>query len=339
VLRLHDHAGMANDERPQGMINGWAVAAAVVLAAALLLWTALFAAYRFDRPDAISVATMTVLLVIPPLASYYLAMEATRDRLSLSLQIAGTFGLAALWLIVQRLFVYPLVGFSVSIGESVSNFILLPSFGIAAWLGVQSFLYRKRLQTALALQAEMELRLLNAQLAPHALFNMLNTVYSVLLTDRDRAIPLFLSLSDALRHIIDRTRKPWIPLDEELAFIENYAALERARNPERVTIDIRVEGDRDVPVPPMLLATLFENAVTHGRFPDGTLHIEVNARIEDAEMQFSVANAYPSGRSASGMGVGLANVRKRLELLYSGRCRFDAGGTRGEFRARITISP
>lgn len=218
---------------------------------------------------------LTVLLVIPPLASYYAAMEMMRDRLALPLQISCVFVLALVWLLLQRFVLYPLAGLSISIGESMANFILLPTFGIASWLAVRSFFYRRRLADALELQAQTELRLLESQLAPHTLFNMLNTVYSVLLTDHEKAVPLFLSMSEALRHVVDRTRKPWIPLHEEMDFIENYAALERARSPDLVSIAIRAEGDLGVPVPPMLLATLFDNAVTHGRFPDGALEIDV----------------------------------------------------------------
>jgi hypothetical protein len=308
------------------------------LAAALALWIALFAAYRLDRADAASVASLTVLLVIPPLLSYYLAMELTSERVPLPWQIAGTFGLALVWLVLQRLLVYPLIGFSVSIGESVANFILLPAFGIAAWLGVRSFADRRRLERALELQRQTELRLLNAQLAPHTLFNMLNTVYSVLLTDHHKAVPLFLSMADALRHMVDRTRKPWIPLRDELAFLENYAALERARNPEHVTITIRAAGDVDVPLPPMMLATLFENAVTHGRFADGALRVAVEAEIEDARLRLSVTNSFPPDRKA-GAGVGLANVRERLRLLYPGRAALSTKSLNGEYFAQIDIVP
>lgn len=331
---------MQDEERGAITTNGWAAAAAIGLAAALLLWTALFAAYRLDRPDATAVASLTVLLTVPPLVSYYLVMELSAPRMALAAQIALVFAAALLWLAVQRGAIYPLIGFDVSIGESVANLILLPVFGIAAWLAVRSFSYRRRLDRALALQAQTELRLLGAQLAPHTLFNMLNAVYSVLLADRDKAVPLFLAMSDALRHVVDRTREPWIALHDEIDFIENYAVLERARNPERVTIAIRGEGDLSVPVPPMLLATLFENAVTHGRFPDGALAIEVEVRVTDADMTFDVTNRYPDapGRPG-GTGVGLSNVRNRLRLLYPGRSAFSAEGAEGIWRAGIRIAP
>lgn len=328
-----------NDERRFGMTNGRALLAGVAAGGAALLWALLVAAYRIDRADAFAVASATVLLVVPPLVSYYALMEATEDRLPLAWRIVVTYALAIVWLVVQRMAIYPAFRFEGSIGESAANLLLLPAFGIAVWFAVRSFRYRRRLVRALELQAQTELRLLEAQLAPHTLFNMLNAVYSVLLTDAEKAIPLFLSMSDALRHVVDRTRKRWIPLHEEIDFIQNYAVLERARNPERAAISIDAQGDLDVPVPPMLLATLFENAVKHGRFADGTLAIAVDVRIEETKMHFAVVNRFPSSTSAPrGMGVGQANLRSRLELLYARRGRLLTQVEGDVYRATIEIA-
>ncbi|GAA0706596.1 hypothetical protein GCM10009105_04770 [Dokdonella soli] len=329
-----------NDEHPFDVTNDGTALAAIGLVAALVLWAVLFSAYRFDRADAVAVSAATVLLVVPPLVSYYWLMELTKSRLSLAPRILATYGLALVWLALQRAVIYPAFGFVPSMGESVTNFALIPLFGVASWFAVRGFLYRKRLARALELQAQTELRLLDAQLAPHALFNMLNTVYSVLLTDHEKAIPLFLAMSEALRHVIDRTRKRWIPLHDELDFIDHYAVLERARNPERVAITIKTNGDLDVPVPPMLLATLFENAVKHGRFPDGTLEINISVSVAETQMQFEVTNRFPVPEQAGrGMGIGQTNVRNRLHLLYPQKSAFRTHAEEGVYRATIDIAP
>jgi two-component system LytT family sensor kinase len=150
--------------------------------------------------------------------------------------------------------------------------------------------------------------------------------------------PLFLSMSEALRHVIDRTRRRWIPLQEELDFIQNYAALERARNPSLVTITVTAEGDLDVPIPPMLLATLFENAVKHGHFPDGKLEIAVRVAVRESDMSFEVTNRFPDTRDfRRNLGVGQSNVRSRLQMLYPGASQFQAYSRDGLYYARITI--
>lgn len=327
-----------DDERPFEMTKARALIAVGTLAAAVVLWTVLFAVYRLDRADAVDVASSTVLFVVPPFASYVLLMELTKGRVTLVWQVPAVFAVGLIWLYVQREVIGPALRIPLSLGESVANLLLLPTFSIASWFAIHSVSYRKRLQRALELQEHTELRLLEAQLAPHMLFNMLNTVYSVLLTDQKRAIPLFLSMSEALRHVIDRTRKRWIPLQEELDFIQNYAALERARNPSLVAITIVAEGDLDVPIPPMLLATLFENAVKHGRFPDGTLEIAVKISVSESDMRFEVTNRFPdTGDRGKSLGVGLTNVRGRLQMLYPTASEFQAYGHNGVYNARITI--
>jgi hypothetical protein len=329
----------ADDEQRFGVTNAQLRIAAGALGGAALLWALLFAAYRPFRPDAVDVASTTVLLTVPPLTSYFLVMEFTKSRLSLGWQIACTFAAGLLWLLVQRQVIVPQFGIDLSIGESVANLVLLPIFGISSWLAMRSLFYRRRLARSIELQAQTELRLLEAQLAPHTLFNMLNTVYAVLLADPQKAIPLFLSMSEALRHVVDRTRRRWIPLNEEIEFIENYAVLERARSPERVTIGIDTVGDLDVPVPPMLLATLFENAVKHGRFADGTLDITVSVRIAESQMSFDVVNRFPvSSGGAKNLGIGHANVRSRLQMLYPTSSEFLAVGTNGVYRASINVA-
>lgn len=329
----------ADDDRRFGVTNAPSRLAAYALGGTALLWAVLFAAYLPFRPDAIDVASTTVLLTVPPLASYFLAMELTKSRLSLPWQIVGTFALGLLWLLVQRRVIVPAFGIDLSVGESVANLVLLPTFGISSWLAMRSFFYRRRLARSIELQAQTDLRLLEAQLAPHTLFNMLNTVYAVLLTDPQKAIPLFLSMSEALRHVVDRTRRRWIPLHEEIEFIEHYTILERARSTERVSIAIDTDGDLDVPVPPMLLATLFENAVKHGRFPDGTLDINVSVRTSESHMRFDVVNRFPAPRAAEiNLGIGHINVRSRLRMLYPTTSEFRAAGSDGIYRASISIA-
>lgn len=328
----------ANDERFPGLTNYRAPIAGAALASTLLLWGALFAAYRFDRTDAFSVASATVLLVAPPLFSYFLAMEFSRRRSSLARRIAAVYGLALVWLAVQRLAIYPAFGFAPSLGESIANFALLPAFGIASWLAARGLLDRRRLAKALEQRALAEQRLLGAQLAPHLLFNMLNTIYAVLLKDPAQATPLFLAMSEALRHLVGHPRQAAAPLADELELVEHFAVLERARQPGSVAITVSCEGDTGIPFPPLLLATLFENAVKHGRFPDGRLEIAVKVTILDEEWLCEVANRCPPA-SPNGTGFGLSSIKSRLELLYPGRHHWRAAAEDGGFRAEIRIVP
>lgn len=328
------------DERRFGVTNDRVLVVVIALGVTLALWLALFAAYRFDRSDPAAVATLTVLLVVPPLVTYLMLLHATRNTYALGWQIFIVYLAALSWLAVQRGLLYPAFGLRPDVGESVSNLILLPAFGIAAWFGARGLMYRRRLATAAALQAQTDLKLLDAQLAPHLLFNMLNTVYAVMLDDRERAVPLFLAMSNLLRHVVDRTRRSWIALHEEVDFVHSYAELERARQPDHAAIAIDTAGDLDVPVPPMLLATLFENAVKHGRLSDGALDIVVRVASDDEMLRIEVINrcADVSSREA-GLGLGLDNLRRRLVLAYEGRATLEVAKAGGVHRATITVRP
>jgi hypothetical protein len=328
-------------DRPVDTINRWPLVATLLVIGGLSMWALLYWTYRVDRSDtgALIGASMNVLLLVPPLASYLGAMQLTRGR-PLWQQTAFVYMVALVWLFVQRALLYPAFGLHPEIGENIANFLLLPAFGIASWLSLRSLLYRRRLEAALALQAQSELRLLEAQLAPHMLFNMLNTVYSVMLTDAIRAVPLFLSMSEMLRHVVDRTRHSWVALDDELDFIRNYAALETARNPEGTRIAIVADGDLAVPIPPMLLATLFENAVKHGRMDDGSLEIRVRVRSDDDGVSLDLVNRHPDPSQARvGMGLGLANLRRRLELLYPRAHAFEFADADGYWSSIVRINP
>jgi hypothetical protein len=328
----------ADDKRRFGVTNRWTAGIATAVGVPLLLWLLLFLVYRQDRPDAANVAALSVLLIAPPVASYLAVMHVTRGLAALWVRVLLVYLAALAWLLAQRFLLYPWLGFDVSIGESFTNFLLLPALGIAVWLGGQAVAYRHRLERALALQQDTERRLLELQLAPHMLFNMLNTVYAALLTDREAAAGLLLAMSQALRHLTGGERRSWLPLAEELAFVENCSALERARHPAS-RIGIVAEGDTDAPVVPMLLATLFENALKHGRLEDGAVDIDVRASAGDTEILLQVSNRIPRAPSlAEAPGLGLANLRRRLDLAYGPRGTLRLERTDGVHVATVAIA-
>ena len=315
---------MANDEQQPRVMNarnGPSVRLMILatVAGAVALWLLLWFTYSLDRPEigAFIGASMNVLLVLPPLLSYYLIMAFTSGRMPLIGQLVCVLFAGGAWMVVQRQLIYPAFGVPPEYGENVTNFIFIGTFGVCTWLAQQSFAYRARLAEAQKLQEQAELGMLEAQLAPHTLFNMTNRVYAVLLDDPQKAAPLFLSMTNMLRHLVERTRKKWVALEEELAFMQDYAAIQRAHDEETTQIQFAVEGDIHVPVPPMLLATLFENAVKHGRSNAGDLWVNVQLTVGDDHLVFQMENSNPNDEpSQPGMGMGLENVERRLELLF-----------------------
>jgi LytS/YehU family sensor histidine kinase len=175
---------------------------------------------------------------------------------------------------------------------------------------------------------------------PHFLFNSLNAVASLIGEDPERAEAALEKLSDILRYALDASRQPFVPLEQELEAVAGYLELETLRFPDRLTAALHVEpGIGAVPVPPLFLQPLVENAVRHGIAPrreGGRLEVEIQ-RCED-ELRVRVEDDGPGigGSPHRGAGVALADLRKRLALLYGDRASLgvDRGALGG---CRVTL--
>ena len=176
-------------------------------------------------------------------------------------------------------------------------------------------------------QNEMEMQLLRSQMNPHFLFNALNSIYSYALEGSERAADLIIELSQLTRYQLESSRKGMLPLADELEFLHNFLSLEETRYSERCTIDFQIYGDDEgYQVPPMLLIPFVENAFKHGVSTTNEKSF-VNVRIDIAQkrLQLVVVNSVPKNptRTVSSTWTGLANTRKRLQLVYPGRHYLD----------------
>ena len=167
---------------------------------------------------------------------------------------------------------------------------------------------------------EMELSVLRSQLNPHFLFNTLNNLYGVSLHQPARTPQLIMQLSQLLRYQLDNTRQLWVPLTDELDFLESYVALETERVGSRCQVHLRRPAN---PLPdgyvvaPMLLMPFVENAFKHGTAGISPCEVEVAINIEDETLRLHVTNSVPRrARASVSTGVGLENTRQRLEMLY-----------------------
>jgi signal transduction histidine kinase len=204
------------------------------------------------------------------------------------------------------------------------------------------------------LASEAELRALRAQLDPHFLFNALTTIGYLIGTAPDRALTTLLRLTDLLRHVLGSDRKN-STLGSELALITAYLDIERARFEERLSVEIAVPDDlHPIPIPPLLIQPLVENAVKHGIAPyreDGRLclrarmdgsgeaHRRLVIQVEDSGPGLSARARRPRGS-----GVGLANIEQRLERIYGGAASFtltsrSGGGTVAELQLPLPVAP
>lgn len=185
---------------------------------------------------------------------------------------------------------------------------------------------RKELEAAKtqAAQSQSELHMLQSQLSPHFLFNTLNNMYGLSITQHEKIPPLILKLSDLLRYSVYEATETYVPLQDELAYIQNYIDFEQLRIGDRLELktDIESIAGSDIRIAPMLLIVFIENAFKHSKnTAEPKIFIEIRLKIWGNSILFYLKNSH--SRSATNeptvekhSGFGLPNVRKRLQLLY-----------------------
>ncbi|TAN22123.1 MAG: sensor histidine kinase [Acidobacteria bacterium] len=212
------------------------------------------------------------------------------------------------------------------------------------WLAAAGYyltLEAERAQEAHGLAREAELRALKAQINPHFLYNSLNSISALTTTDAARAREMCVRLGDFLRRTLTLGEaQALVPLREELALIHSFVAVEQIRFGARLRFDEQVsDGALEVLVPPLLLQPLVENAVVHGisGLVEGGA-VELRAVLREGALVVEVQNAYDpeSTRRRSG-GVGLRNVRARLEAVFGGRGLMEVSAADARFCVTLAL--
>jgi len=171
-------------------------------------------------------------------------------------------------------------------------------------------------------QKENELRHLKAQLNPHFLFNTLNNLYGLSVTESKKLPGLMLKLSELLRYSLYDTNQNYVAVSKELDYITNYVELERIRLSEKTDIQLAVSGDyNDQYLAPLLLIIFVENAFKHfSAAKEQTPFVHIGISIESSHLQLQVKNSVdpdyiPKVNKSKG-GLGFNNVKQRLDLIY-----------------------
>ncbi len=161
---------------------------------------------------------------------------------------------------------------------------------------------------------------LRYQINPHFFMNTLNNIHALVDINPDKAKDSIVELSRLMRHVLYDNNSPTVPLASEEEFLTHYLALMRLRYKDDVSISFDFpDNDADAEVPPLIMATIVENAFKHGISAENGGFIRIGAAIENGKLIFRCANSRPPGREnlqREENGIGLENIRKRLELLY-----------------------
>ena len=187
---------------------------------------------------------------------------------------------------------------------------------------------------------ESELTLLKSQLNPHFLFNSLNSISSLTITNPEKARDMIVKLSEFLRYAIDKNQRDMTLLEDELNNIELYLDIEKIRFGDRLIFEKQIDKKcNGVLVPNMILQPLFENAVKHGVYESSDpVLLRFECHIKKDFYTLTVINNFdPETPARKGRGVGLKNVNKRLQLNYSRNDLLYTSQTENEFIVRISI--
>lgn len=170
------------------------------------------------------------------------------------------------------------------------------------------------------LHIESELNNLKHQLNPHFLFNTLNNIYSLISINQEHAQDAVHQLSNLIRYVLYESDHAKVPLSKDLNFTSNYIKLMSLRLPSHVTLETDIlKPDESTEIAPLLFISLVENAFKHGVSP--TLPSSISIRIQmnslnELECRVENSNFPKPAEDISGSGIGLTNLRKRLELIY-----------------------
>jgi hypothetical protein len=224
----------------------------------------------------------------------------------------------------------------------ICSISLVPLGWMALYIAVTST--RRSREKLLALR-DAELRALELQINPHFLFNSLNSIRGLVVENPPLAQDLITRLANILRYNLHRDAGHTVPLCSELEAAADYLALESARYEDRLRVHYAVAPEsRPLPVPPMLVQTLVENAIKHGiaTLPEGG-DLRLSSVIEDGSLVLRVENpgkigqAFPPANGRGASGLGLQNIRERLRILYGPRAKLDLHAQNGRVIATVRI--
>lgn len=189
---------------------------------------------------------------------------------------------------------------------------------------------------------QSELNFLKSQINPHFLFNTLNSLYALTLKKSDKAPEIVLRLSEMMRYMLYDSNETKVPLSKEIQYIKNYLELERLRHGKSIDINFNVEGNLNGQnIAPLLFIPFLENSFKHGMdqtIDEGFVNIKI--RIEGDKLNLQVGNSKSKltrpKRSNSG-GIGLVNVKRRLELLYPKKHELELKEKENQFNVSLEL--
>ena len=216
-------------------------------------------------------------------------------------------------------------------------FMIVEAFSFSVGLLVQTNVQKARVRAAEAERDKAEIELYKAQIKPHFMFNTLNSLYGLFLTENKNALPSLEKFISMMRYIHTSSNRDLVPLAEETEYIREYVDVQSLRLNEmtKVILNIGIQND-SLMIPPMLLVTFVENCFKHGVSPVEKSSILIDIIENKGKLSFVSSNRiFPVRRIGEHMGI--ENCRKRLELLYPGKYELKINSNSGIYNVALKI--
>jgi two-component system LytT family sensor kinase len=232
-------------------------------------------------------------------------------------------------------------------GTSLSTYLYdgcyyaIPNVVLAAalWAAEQALCRERENQQLVAASRTAELAFLKTQLNPHFLYNTLNMLYGLAYGVNKALAGGLLKLSELMRYMLRDTPDGLVDLSEEVTYLENFLDLYRLRYPGRLHAELTVTGNlAGHRVAPLLLVPFVENAFKHGVLDDPATPVRMQLALTPDAVAFMVENERHDYQADTASGIGLRNLRRRLELLYPGYFTCEAGPLGPRYRAYLRLA-
>lgn len=239
-----------------------------------------------------------------------------------------------------------LIGQSNYIDSTTFAYYVADNFGYALYyiiIGVllymldYNIIHQKKLHLLETKNKEAELDNLRAQLNPHFLFNSLNNIYTLVSEKSDNAADAIMRLSDLTKYLIYE-KAHTCNLIDEINHTENFIQLQQLRFEQDIVIDKVIQGDlSNMHIPPFTLVTFIENAFKHGDFKNASIPLKINISGANNTLHIIVSNKIGKHNKDGTRGVGLSNIRKRLELTFPNKFHLTTRTESNIFTIELTI--
>jgi two-component system LytT family sensor kinase len=183
-----------------------------------------------------------------------------------------------------------------------------------------------------------ELSFLKSQVNPHFFFNTLNNIYSLAVIGSEQTAPAIMKLSSIMRYILSETQTNLVPLQNEIDFITNFIDLQSVRLTDKVKVNFKAEGDIEpIQIAPLLFIPFIENAFKYGISTKEKTVIEIYLLAANNKLSFTVSNTIVKAIRGETTGIGINNVKRRLELLYPNKHELRVEEQNNQFIVHLDI--